>query len=271
MMCPNLGLVERFFNYKDSISFLENDIIGMITNFASVQELVPSLYCGFRTAKPVLEKKFDIEIEQIDDDNFPIKIPNFEFEPNPIMVKMGNIYESLNFDSHSEHGMIDPEKKELYFNDYNYEVLPDGISINAPKLFKLIFQAGYGDHTSLFALIDILTPIFKNITGGIAVLKIANVIAKNQKEKIFDHMANLVRLIIIGMISDKIEMKTKYAEEEEGQDFTEEDVKKLSESFDFTDSLVKGIVMWIKGALLLLDKNAANIKVDKYREVFYGM
>ena len=271
MMCPNLGIVERFFNYKDSITFLKNDIIGTITNFSSVQELVPSLFCAFRMAKPVLEEKFEVEIEQIDEDNFPIFIPNYEFTPNPIMQKMGKIYESLNFDNLTEGGILTPEKEELYHTDYNFTIENDGIRINTPKLFKLLFQAGYGDNSALFALVDIFTPLFRNITGGIAVLKIILVLAKGKKAKIFDHMANLVRLIIIGMITDKIEMKSKFAEEEDAAEFTEEDIKKLSESFDFTDSLVKGIVMWIKGALLLLDKNAANIKVDRYRDVFYGM
>ena len=269
MMCPSLGLVERFFNYKDSLTFLENDMIGTITNFSSVQELVPTLYCAFRTAKPILEKKFETEIEQVGEDIFPIHIPNYDFEPNPIMEKMGDIYESLNFSK--VEALMKPEKEEMYRNDYNYSITPEGITINAPKLFKLIFLAGYGDNTAMFALMDLLKPLFRNITGGIAVLNIALVLAKSQKEKIFDHMGNLVRLIIIGMISEKIEMKTKFAEEEDDFSFSEEDIKKFSETFNFTDNLVNGIVNWIRGALLLLDKNVSNIKVDKYKEVFYGM
>ena len=84
-------------------------------------------------------------------------------------------------------------------------------------------------------------------------------------------MSNLVRLIIVGMITDKIEKKAQYAEEDDNIDFTPEDIYRFSNSFNFTDGLVNGVVNWIKGALLLLDKNAANIKVDRYREVFYGM
>lgn len=269
MMCPNLGLVERFFSYKDSFKFMENEMIGTIANFSSNEELVPTLYCAFRTAKPILEEKYECEIEQVGDIVFPLKIDNYEFAPNPIMEKMGDIYDSLNFNTSET--LIDAESLAEYKKDYSYEILPDGISINAPKLFKLMFLAGYGDNTAMFTLIDLLTPLFRNITGGIAVLKIALVLAKSQKEKIFDHMGNLVRLIIIGMITAKIEMKSKFAEEDDEVSFSEEDIKKFSESFKFTDNLVNGIVNWIKGALLMLDKNASGIKVDKYKEVFFGM
>ena len=120
-------------------------------------------------------------------------------------------------------------------------------------------------------LMDMLAPLFREVAGGNAIIKIATILAKGRKDKIFFHMSNLVRLIIVGMITDKIEKKAQYAEEDDNVDFTPEDIYRFSSSFNFTDGLVNGVVNWIKGALLLLDKNAANIKVDRYREVFYGM
>jgi len=267
-MCPNQDLIEKFFSFRESISFLENDLISTIVNLSSLKELVPTLFSAFRTAKPILEQKFNVVIDQTGDDEFPIKIPNFDFDPNPITQKMGSVFESLSFKKSNNEEIMKLEKQQLYNADYDYTIDTDGISVNAAKLFKLIFQTSYGDNTAMFILMDMLAPLFRDITGGHAIVKIASILAKGRKDKIFDHMGNLVRLIIIGMITDKIEMKAKY---QNGVDISEEEIKQFSESFDFTDNLVNGIVFWIKGALMLLDKDSASISTDEYREVFYGM
>ena len=267
-MCPNQDLIEKFFSFRESISFLENDLISTIVNLSSLKELVPTLFSAFRTAKPILEQKFNVVIDQTGDDEFPIKIPNFDFDPNPITQKMGSVFESLSFKKSNNEEIMKLEKQQLYNADYDYTIDPDGISVNTAKLFKLIFQTSYGDNTAMFILMDMLAPLFRDITGGHAIVKIASILAKGRKDKIFDHMGNLVRLIIIGMITDKIEMKAKY---QNGVDISEEEIKQFSESFDFTDNLVNGIVFWIKGALMLLDKDSASISTDEYREVFYGM
>ena len=184
---------------------------------------------------------------------------------------MGQVYHSLKFDNATPDDLMKVEKQHLYGNDYGYEIKDEGVKLNVSKLFKLIFQTCYGDNTSMHMLMDMLAPLFREVTGGHAIIKIATILAKGRKDKIFFHMSNLVRLIIIGMITDKVEKKVQYADEDDNIDFTPEDIYRFSSSFDFTDGLVNGVVNWIKGALLLLDKNAANIKVDRYREVFYGM
>ena len=271
LMCPDYALIEQFFNFKDSLRFIDSDLLATIMNFASKLELVPTLYCAFRTSRPVLEKKHKVEITQNGEEDFPLEIQNFEFEPNPIMQKMGNVYESLSFKNSGSQDIIKKDKMELYYNDFGFSMTETGIKINAAKFLKLVFQTGYGDTNSMFILMEMMAPLFREITGGHAIVKIASTLAKGRKDKIFEHMSNMVRLIIVGMITEKIELKSKYLDDDDDINFTEEDIKKFSDTFDFTDNMIRGIVAWIKGALLLLDKDAANIKIDKYREVFIEM
>jgi hypothetical protein len=271
LMCPNMTIIEKFFKFRDSIQFLENDLITTILNLSSLQELVPTLYCAFRTAKPFLEQKHQIQIAQTDENSFPLKIENFKYNPNPVMHKMGILYDSLNFKKQNTEDILSLEKQQLYSSDFGYQIEQNGVQVNAAKLFKLIFQTAYGDKNAMLVLMDILAPLFRDITGGLAVVKIASILAKGQKQKIFTQMANLVRLIIIEMITNKIEMKSKIVEETDDFKLSDDEIKKFSETFDFTASLVTGVVCWIKGSLMLLDKNTANISIDTYREAFYSM
>ena len=233
--------------------------------------MVPTLLCAFKTAKPVLEEKYGIKIPQIGNDKFSLLIPNFKSKPNPRLSEMGHIYQSLRFEKATADDLMRLEKQHLYATDFDYEIKDEGIQINVSKLFKLIFQTCYGDNTSMHMLMDMLAPLFREVAGGNAIIKIATILAKGRKDKIFFHMSNLVRLIIVGMITDKIEKKAQYAEEDDEVELTPEDIQRFANSFNLTEGLVNGVVNWVKGALLLLNKNSANIKIARYREVFYGM
>ena len=120
---------------------------------------------------------------------------------------MGQVFNSLNFDHSTADDLMKLEKQHAYSEDYDYEIKKEGIQVDASKLFKLIFQTCYGDNTSMHMLMDMLAPLFREVTGGHAIIKIATILAKGRKDKIFSHMSNLVRLIIVGMITDKIEKK----------------------------------------------------------------
>lgn len=99
-------------------------------------------------------------------------------------------------------------------------------------------------------------PLFRDIPGAEVLLKIINLLVKNKKEKIFDLLGRLVKLILVGMICVMIEKDKRLAKSKEA-------IEKLIEKISFGEKMVEGIVQWLKGVMYLLEKERKNLTMDK--------
>jgi hypothetical protein len=251
LMCPDFTLIKKFFNFNESIKFIEGSVLNSIMKLSSKTEIVPNLDPLFMVAKSNIEKRFQVKLPE---DNI-IHLTNFPFSPNPILKQMGSLYDSLSFKQSKTTDLLTPKKIQRYRETYQFSIEEKGVQVNISKLFKLFYQTAYKDSTGLQSLMDILIPLYQDISGAFAVLKIALILARDKKDKIYYFMNELVKLIIIGMITKQAEATMQFKDiDVDDVQVNQEEIDKIAESFNFSDKLVSGVVHWIRGAILLLNK-----------------
>ena len=142
--------------------------------------------------------------------------------------------------------------------DYRYRIEKDGISLSAPGLFKILFKALKQDSDSISEIVILLSPLLRDIPGGIVIFKIISSLTKSDISKVISIMPNLVRI----MMMSKINLDMSLPEKE-----IEEKLKQLK----FTESLIEGVVAWISSLVILINKNPSQFTIKYYKKIFDKM
>lgn len=64
-------------------------------------------------------------------------------------------------------------------------------------MFEIMFHASLGEKESVVALLEIGTPLFRDILGGVPLMKILSVIAYGNKEDLLDYLPDIIRFTFL--------------------------------------------------------------------------
>lgn len=215
---------------------------------------MPDLTVFFTSSKDTIEKKYKTKIEE--HGTFPLIVKNYPIPNSAALNKAKELFEPLmNFD---EDSIIPEYKLKKFEHEYNYAILKNGVKINAPSAFNVILRALKRDSEAIGEIISIVSPVLREIPGGIIIFNIISSLSKNDISKVIDIMPNLVRIMLIS----KFDLDMNLTDEE-----IEEKIKQLK----FTDSLLKGAVAWISSLVILLNKNTTQFTLEYYKKIFTNM
>ena len=154
--------------------------------------------------------------------------------------------------------LIDKDKLAELKYEYDYQILDSGVRLSAPKLFKLAFKALKNDSDATNDLVAIVSPLLRNLPGGISLYKIVSNLSKNNLEKTMSVMPTLVRIMLL----------TKF---DFNQNITEAEIKERIEQLKFTEPLINGVVSWINALILLINKSTTHLDLSLYQSIFLKM
>jgi hypothetical protein len=126
-----------------------------------------------KVAHPYLKKKISTDSKNpIDLKKMTITIPNIKSKLKfPEETK--EMYQ--NFKLHKEHDdkTIFLKKSEKLEEKYIFQIIPDGIIIGIPQLYELLLKVTYYDKTAMSDLLELFSPILRDIRGAQVLLDIS--------------------------------------------------------------------------------------------------
>ena len=194
--------------------------------------------------------------KQKDENKFLFEAKNFEISNIEILHKAKDLFEPLmQYDANS---IIDKDKFIELKDEYDFQIVENGVKISAPNLLKLVFKALKNDSDATNDIIAIVSPLLRKLPGGIALYKIMSNLSKNNLEKTMSVMPTLVRIMLL----------TKF---DFNPNITEAEIKERIEQLKFTEPLINGVVAWINSLILLINKSTTQIDMSLFQNVFLKM
>lgn len=172
-------------------------MIRMLTKFASTKSSLPDLQYMFEIAREHIGKNFGVAAGNKLD--FTISIKNFdpcidedlqkELEESKALIPAQPDAE--------DPFQLDQSKQEFYLDSYGLKIEPKSIKIDLTKLFRLFMQGSCLDRESIFQLMDILIPLFRDIPfAGPIIAGFKNLVNGN-KDQIFNSIASIVHIALV--------------------------------------------------------------------------
>ena len=104
----------------------------------------------------------------------------------------------------------------------------------------------------------LVSPLLREIPGGIIIYNIISNLSKNDTSKVISIMPNLVRIMLL----TKFDLNLNLTDEK-----IEEKIKQLR----FTETFIEGAVAWISSLVILINKNTAQFTIEYYKKIFNNM
>ena len=254
-LSQDLKLILNFIDLNKHFKFLEQNILILIHQLWSSDASIPNLTPLFIKCKDSLEKTYKVNLNQ-DQNKFLFKAKNFESSNIEILNKAKDLFEPLmQYDANS---IIDKDKLAELKDEYDFQILDNGIKLSAPNLLKLVFKALKNDSDATNDIVAIVSPLLRKLPGGIALYKIMSNLSKNNLEKTMSVMPTLVRIMLL----------TKF---DFNPNITEAEIKERIEQLKFTEPLINGVVAWINSLILLINKSTTQIDMSLFQNVFLKM
>lgn len=248
------SMVKYFIDLNKYFSFIDNDILFALNDLLSSKDNIPNLSIFFSKAHKVLEKKYDINLDE--NGSFPLTINNFQIQNDAMLGKMKELFGSLM--KYDINQIIEAHKLKKFEQEYDYKILNDGISINAPAIFRIFFKALRNDVESIGDIVSIVAPLLRDIPGGVVIFNIISNLTKSDISKVISIMPNLVRIMMISKLNLDLNMSTYEIEEK---------LKQLN----FNEAMIEGVVAWISSIVVLINKNISQFDIRYYRKIFERM
>ena len=237
-LCQDVILTQEFIDFEQYFKFIEQDVLNWIYKLWWVDEKVPNLTHLFVKCTDSLENKYKVKLNKSGKD-FLFDSKNFTKIENETMNRAKDLFEPLmHFD---ENSIVDKDKLIELEHEYQYKIGKHGIKLSAPSLFKLAFKAFKNDSDATNDIVTIVSPLLRDIPGGISLYKIMINLSKNNLDKIINIMPTLVRVMLLTEFNFDLNL-------------SDEDIKMKIDQLKFTKTLIDGVTTCLNSVLLLISK-----------------
>ena len=256
-MCisQDFNMIKYFIPRENHYKFIDQDLLQTLSLLCSSKDYIPDMTIFFKKSKGLFDDQLKIN-SNIDESLFPIKIENFEIKNMTSIQSVKGIFSSIS--KYDINSLIEETELVRLEEELKYEITNDGVIINAPDLFRILFKALKADEEAIKDLISLVSPLLRGIPGGVVIYNIICCLTKNDMMKIIHIMPNLVKIMMLAKLNLNPNLSTQEIEEK---------IRNLN----YSESLVDGVVAWISSLVMIINKNTSKIKLKEFQDIFEKM